>query len=257
MHPLPQNTSKPHILRLDQTGSVMTAIREGGIPSVFDSVFADLQTAGRGQYGRSWQSARGNVHGAIRLPKEGPYAELCAAAAVSTIVMAELIEEGFDVRMKWPNDIVYLRDGRPFKAGGILLEDRGGVLVAGIGLNLLWGPAENCLREGAAIPPGKLSDADPAPGAPEKRISDPFALWERLAARIAGTPPEALSRSWQAFANERLLWRGEPVTLTEPSMDGTPVRTRGVLDGVGRQGELLLQVGSRRTGRTRGSLTHD
>lgn len=50
------------IYRIDETDSVLTLARSlyaaDRLP-VYGSIFANLQTAGRGQYGRAWESARG------------------------------------------------------------------------------------------------------------------------------------------------------------------------------------------------------
>ncbi len=58
------------------------------------------------------------------------------------MVADELAARGAAVRIKWPNDL--LVDGR--KVGGILVEERGGVVVAGLGLNLGGAPRDHALR---------------------------------------------------------------------------------------------------------------
>jgi BirA family biotin operon repressor/biotin-[acetyl-CoA-carboxylase] ligase len=59
---------------------------------------------------------------------------------------------GIEARVKWPNDI--LVGGR--KTGGLLLEERGDVFLAGLGLNLVSCPADQDLREDRACSAGVL-----------------------------------------------------------------------------------------------------
>lgn len=161
------------IYRIDETDSVLTLARSlyaaDRLP-VYGSIFANLQTAGRGQYGRAWESARGNLHAGIRLPLEGVYATRASAAATAALTAEALRSLGFPVLMKWPNDIICLSPNGPAKVGGILLEETDGLLTAGIGLNVNWSPEVSSLREGAALPPGRLV---PRGGA----AMDPYELW--------------------------------------------------------------------------------
>jgi BirA family biotin operon repressor/biotin-[acetyl-CoA-carboxylase] ligase len=97
-------------------------------------VLAAEQSAGRGQYGRSWLCPGGTgVLMSVLLfppPSLQRAAVLTAWAAVS---VCEVIHRmtSLDARIKWPNDV--LIDGR--KVCGILIE-RGRGTVAGIGLNV-------------------------------------------------------------------------------------------------------------------------
>lgn len=131
------------IYRIDETDSVLTLARSlyaaDRLP-VYGSIFANLQTAGRGQYGRAWESARGNLHAGVRLPLEGVYAARASAAATAALTAEALRSLGFPVLMKWPNDIICLSPNGPAKVGGILLEETDGLLTAGIGLNVNWSP---------------------------------------------------------------------------------------------------------------------
>ena len=100
---------------------------------VYTVVVADHQTAGRGRHGRIWESVNGNLYGSLVLPdfnEKNPYLAFIVGVAVAS-ALAE-----FDVRLKWPNDV--LLDGK--KIGGILLEQASGKLIAGIGINLVGHP---------------------------------------------------------------------------------------------------------------------
>lgn len=99
------------------------------------AVLAVRQWAGRGQMGRSWISPPGNLYGAWVLPsgeESGPAFPVLLGYAI----LLALRELGVAAEMKWPNDV--LVSGR--KMAGILCEQRGPVLVAGIGINLMSCP---------------------------------------------------------------------------------------------------------------------
>lgn len=110
-----------------------------GAPEGF-VVFTERQTAGRGQYGRRWESApyQGLWFSVLLRPhltlNESP--QLTALLAIVTA--ATIIEEtGCVASIKSPNDIYV--DGR--KIAGVLVEgrtasDKSYVAVAGIGVNV-------------------------------------------------------------------------------------------------------------------------
>ncbi|GLR25523.1 biotin--[acetyl-CoA-carboxylase] ligase [Limnobacter litoralis] len=99
------------------------------------AVRARAQSAGRGRRGRSWESAQdAGLWFSIGMPVAAatmPWLSL----VVGVQCASTLAKAGLDVRLKWPNDLVF--DGA--KLGGILCESTtvGGRpwLVAGIGLN--------------------------------------------------------------------------------------------------------------------------
>ena len=100
-------------------------------------VLADRQSAGRGRRGRSFFSERG-LYFSIAVPA-GSFslpAELLTTAAAAAVCRAA-IQEGFDTKIKWVNDIML--DGK--KVCGILAEalsESDTVLgyVVGIGVNI-------------------------------------------------------------------------------------------------------------------------
>ncbi len=102
-------------------------------------VFADAQTAGRGQRGRAWISPpERNIYVSILLrppiaPAQGPLISLLAAVGL----VDALGHEGMKSGIKWPNDV--LIEGR--KVAGILTEmetDGAAVqfVIVGIGINV-------------------------------------------------------------------------------------------------------------------------
>ena len=112
---------------------------ERGIPDGF-VVFAERQTAGRGQYGRRWESAPHQglwfsilLRPALTLPESPQLTSLLADVVAETLTE----QTGCVATIKPPNDIYVA--GR--KVAGILVEGRiendgGYVAVAGIGINV-------------------------------------------------------------------------------------------------------------------------
>jgi BirA family biotin operon repressor/biotin-[acetyl-CoA-carboxylase] ligase len=114
---------------LPSTNDLAAELAEDGLV-----VVADFQTAGRGQYGRAWQSRPGAsllMSVAIRPPAEVRRPVVLTAWAA--VAVAEAVREltGVQARIKWPNDLLV----RGKKVCGILIEQRDAV-VCGIGLNL-------------------------------------------------------------------------------------------------------------------------
>ena len=112
---------------------------EGGAPEGF-VVFAEIQTKGRGQHGRRWESAPylGLWFSVLLRPRltvrESPRLTSLLAEAISVAITEET---GCATRIKPPNDL-YIADR---KVAGLLVEGRTGkdgsyVAVAGIGINV-------------------------------------------------------------------------------------------------------------------------
>lgn len=137
----------------DSTNNVVKRMALAGAPGGSVCI-AETQTAGKGRLGRAWCSPAGRglwVSVLLRPqlpPERAPLLTLCAALA-----MAQAVREtaGLDVKIKWPNDLVY--QGR--KLCGILLEigadpDAIEYVVVGTGLNVLDGAYPPELAERAA-----------------------------------------------------------------------------------------------------------
>jgi BirA family biotin operon repressor/biotin-[acetyl-CoA-carboxylase] ligase len=111
-------------------------------------VLADHQTGGRGRLDREWRSPAGGIYLSLVVRPEVPATHAPAftlAAAVATTRAAR--EAGVDARIKWPNDVVVVRDGREHKLAGVLTEmegeaDRVSWVVVGVGVNANVDPEE-------------------------------------------------------------------------------------------------------------------
>ncbi len=99
---------------------------------------AATQRAGRGQWGRQWQSAPGGLYLSLGLRPEMTVERSLYITLASAWGLATSLENlGIAVQVKWPNDLVV--QGR--KLGGILVDtrvqgDRVQAVVVGLGLNV-------------------------------------------------------------------------------------------------------------------------
>lgn len=123
-----------HLDAVDSTQRVARELAEAGAPHG-TVVRAEVQTAGRGRRGRVWSAAPGeNLLLSVVLRPSIPLRE----APLLTLGAAAGLAEVFDVRVKWPNDVV---DAEGRKLGGLLGEveargERVDFVVLGLGLNV-------------------------------------------------------------------------------------------------------------------------
>lgn len=203
--------------------------------AVWDSVVAKSQTGGRGQMRRPWISPPGNLYATIRLPAQAPFDDTAATVAIGALLASALRSFGCKTLIKWPNDIV-VRNGQDYaKLAGILLEERDGVLLAGIGINIVIAPKIRPEEGECALPAADMACAcsdDPAPS--------PALLWQALVRHFysAYKSGSFFSGIWKDMANGLLIWRWQNVVLR----DGEEV-LNGVLAGVGARGGALLEIG--------------
>ncbi len=214
---------------------VAWALMEVGLLPEWGAVLASAQTGGRGQMRKPWHSPRGNLHVVFRLP--APVAGLGgpASVVVGHMLIHAFRAAGFKLGLKWPNDFLDTSDR---KVGGLLLEERGGALLAGMGVNLQEAPKAEALRREGAPPAGVLfAEA----GGEEHAPPAPFALWRALVSGLAEayekdvrglSAPEAVART-----AEHLAWKNRHVRVEDS--DGT---LEGICMGLSPAGGLLLRV---------------
>ncbi len=101
-------------------------------------VIAAEQRAGRGQWGRSWQSTRGGVYLSLAVQPYCPFALATQLTLCSSWGIVQALRSlDIPAQIKWPNDVVL--EGR--KLAGILAETRshqGAIAQAVIGVGLNW-----------------------------------------------------------------------------------------------------------------------
>lgn len=101
-------------------------------------VVASRQNNGRGSHGRRWDDGdRSTLPCTFTLaPRSGDHARLaaCVACAVHETVKT-FVGLSATVGIKWPNDIVVTEHGDERKLSGILIEQRDGLVLVGVGIN--------------------------------------------------------------------------------------------------------------------------
>ena len=130
------------IVVVEETGSTNDIVWEMAAAGAEEGlvVFAERQSAGRGQYGRSWESApfKGLWFSILLRPKIALIDSPRLSALLAEVVAKALIEEcACEATIKQPND-VYISSR---KVAGALIEGRNTaegnyVAVAGIGVNV-------------------------------------------------------------------------------------------------------------------------
>lgn len=127
------------IYRIDKTTSTNDDAREARYRHG-DVIWAEEQTAGRGQRGHKWESRTGDnlTFSVVLTPEFLPVADQFLLSEVVTLALVETFADyGISTCIKWTNDI-YAGDG---KLVGILIEhmlsgERFGRTIAGIGINV-------------------------------------------------------------------------------------------------------------------------
>jgi len=204
-----------HLRSTDSTNDRARALAIAGAPHG-TLVTASAQTAGRGRQGRRWSAPPdSSLLASLVLRSPPPLLPLIAAVAVCDVA-------GEDARVKWPNDIVFVRPSGLAKLAGILAEGRPreGWAVLGIGLNVAVQldelPAE--LQASAAT----LGDA---PEAIEPTLARLLTALER---RLVEPAEELLStyRAHDALRGREIEWSGG----------------HGRADGIDGEGRLMVTL---------------
>ncbi|HOM28639.1 MAG TPA: biotin--[acetyl-CoA-carboxylase] ligase [Deltaproteobacteria bacterium] len=128
-----------HVRETLSTNSLAHSLARLGHPEG-TVVIADSQTAGRGQFGRSWHSAEGKgLYLSVILKPAMRAARMSGITLVTAVCLAQALRDdcGIHACIKWPNDIL----ARGKKLAGILTEisitgDELDHLVVGVGVNL-------------------------------------------------------------------------------------------------------------------------
>ena len=227
LHNLCHNVDLYHIERCASTMDVAWTLFDRHEFPEWASVLADSQTTGRGQFHRSWVSETGNLFASVRLGNLAQHPAFPTFVPALAVSMA-LKSLGLDSEFKWPNDILVGRK----KIGGILVENRSGVMIAGIGINLTCSPPTEAMRDPRAFPPGHLNDFG--------LVTAPFELWPLIHETlmqvaqdhsVSGGSPD-LVRQLESI----MAFKDEPVVFTSPDGRNFPA----ILSGLTKQGGIRL-----------------
>lgn len=201
------------------------AFASAGLLPPFASVLAVSQTRGRGQMRRDWVSPPGNLYAALSWPGDTGDLAAMAPVLVGACLADALTARGFATRVKWPNDLLM----KNAKAGGILLEERGGAVLAGVGLNLASAPDAAGLRRDFAAPAVSLAAFGEIPGAVTvwTELVKSVQICYRLCVAVSD------SRELSRFVERRLAWLGREVLVRESESDGYRARIVGLAEDGG------------------------
>lgn len=217
-------------------------------------VLAQSQSMGRGRQGRKWQSMDGNLLCSIAFHWDQPLSKLVGFSLAFGVMLAEsLAGIGIDIRLKWPNDLVF-SDHR--KVGGILVElensmnssevgnlqdskharsDRRMSVIAGLGLNLISPPQEGV--RGATL-------AELCPQA-NQHLLTPDAFMAYLLPRLSKGIAEFRECGFLAFRARWLGYnwaQGSEVEVAVVEVGGANEPVRGTVIGIDESGSLLLKT---------------
>lgn len=197
------------------------------------------QTAGRGRRGRTWIAPPGGSLAFSVLWKfAGNAAALSGLSLAVGIAVARALERhgARAIRLKWPNDLVALREAVWCKAGGILIElatSASGATgaVIGIGVNLDLGAAAAKIDQPVTDLRALGCDASR-----EMLLAEILVQLADILPAFALTGFAPLVAEW----NRRHAWRGLAVGLAQN--DQSPGTAIGTAQGAAEDGALLIDT---------------
>ena len=248
--PLPPGIPAPGFICTEATSTFDLAweLYGHGLLPCWGFVLAASQSAGRGQLRRYWHSRPGNLYVTFRLPED--LNTEAGALLTGYLLHKALGALGAAVDIKWPNDLI--QNGR--KVGGILLEERGGAVMAGVGLNLAHAPEQPDLEiednRTRPFPAGVLRvEASPLNTRPPAVLN----VWLELVKQITLSYEQDLRRlppaRRPALLESCLAFKGLEVAVSEPGFADSDLPSSehsisGVINGLGPRGELRLLLSS-------------
>jgi BirA family transcriptional regulator, biotin operon repressor / biotin---[acetyl-CoA-carboxylase] ligase len=216
----------------DSTNERALALANQGAKE-YTLVIAERQTAGRGRFGRLWETTPGTslAFTLILHPTAEEQERMSLFSFLGAVAICGAIEDYCEAKplVKWPNDV--LLGGK--KTCGILAETswRGNILeglVLGIGVNLLPGsvpPADRVMYPATCVQTHC-----------ENEINR-FEFLKSALSLLIKWRPKALSRGFLEHYRARLAFLGERVILSPT--DGDIVQ--GLMVGVDDFGNLLME----------------
>lgn len=138
IHQLNQETVSLHLFEtLASTNETLwELLNQGATPPIV--VIANQQTAGRGQWGRTWRSPLGGLYLSVSLTPNIPITESFQITLITAWGIAKRLRDyKIPVLLKWPNDLIL----NGYKLGGIKTETRtqqGKITQAVIGVGINW-----------------------------------------------------------------------------------------------------------------------
>ena len=244
------------VLVVERTGSTNTdcaARARAGAPEGL-VLAAEEQTAGRGRLGRTWLSPpRAALTFSVLLrpvgvpPVRRGWLPLLAGVAAATAVRQV---SGLDVRLKWPNDLLL----GPRKLAGILAEQSGGAVIAGIGVNVSATRGDLPATGAAALPATSLLLEGSASLDRERLLGEILAQIERWyqAWRDTQIPGDPQASGLRAAYLGLCSTLGRDVRADLPA--GTVIR--GTAAGIDTEGRLIVRTPDGEVAVSAGDVRH-
>lgn len=126
---------------LQEIDSTNRYLKDAPVDDTHRVCLAELQTQGRGRFGRTWFSpCAENLYFSARFPWHEPLSKLSGLSLAVSLAVYDTLAQYIDtapLRIKWPNDLMYDHE----KISGILIEmsaESHGLahLIIGIGINV-------------------------------------------------------------------------------------------------------------------------
>lgn len=202
---------------------------------IWGVVMATEQKQGRGQLRRHWVSPVGNMYMSTVLPPspatgQWSYSLSDLLPLVAGYVLSDVLEGlGAGVSIKWPNDLIQ----HDRKVGGMLIEERNGTVVLGVGLNLVESPSDRQMREDHSVPAGIIQTINRLPsvlGLAETLVNCGKRVYENLL-------DEFTPKQFSTMVVLRLAWLGRTVLVRESGTDSYPA----VIVGISPKGGLVIR----------------
>ena len=213
---------------MDEVDSTNRLLAERSDDREGTTIVAEIQTAGRGRLGRTWESPWGSGvwMSVLVRPADQPRASWAWLPLITALAVRDALAAacGLESHLKWPNDLVSGGD-EVRKLGGILVEVVGPeAVILGIGVNMSLAQEE--------LPTPAATSVFLEGGEPDREafvVALQGALESRLAAWRAGESPIHDYRS-------ACVTVGRQVTVQLP--DGTELV--GLAEGIADDGRLMV-----------------
>jgi BirA family biotin operon repressor/biotin-[acetyl-CoA-carboxylase] ligase len=229
---MPEPPIRVHELEsCDSTQDELRVLAAAGAPA-FTAVRADVQRAGRGRLGRTWEAPAGTALLVSVLLRPGrPQHELPMLSLAGGIAAVQCARGfGAAAGLSWPNDVVC--DER--KLAGVLAElGPGGSVLLGIGMNLA-ARASDLPAGDRLTPTSLLLETGAAPSAHDA-LEALLGELRPIAELFEGGGPAAVAGRARALD----VLAGKPVELRLASGDVM----RGIAAGIDDDGCLLVHSG--------------
>lgn len=238
------NLSRParqclkHLFVEDSVGSTNTFLLERFAQGAGhgEVCLAEWQSAGRGRRGRSFYSEwGGNIHFSIGWQFESGVGALEGLSLAVGVIMADLLsEQGIEIQLKWPNDLLVSTPSEMFKLGGILVEVRGDTsgpcqVVIGVGVNVRLSE-----KGRAGIEQSVAALADLAPGISRNAL---VSAMIEAHMQMLGSFEERGFTAWRDRWNDYHVYKDRGVRIYQ----GNTI-SEGVARGVNDTGNLIVSI---------------